>query len=109
MSTCCDPTLCEAENAENLIKSFLKIVQSRAQLSIYSETRRLVVAINEDMLESLMNLRKYFEMFTGEIRTIEQTDARDNDVISTRRKAFQIEDRGYDIVFIYEPLLNELP
>jgi len=109
MSTCCDVALCDAENAENLIKTFLKIVQSRAQLSVYSETKRIVIAINEDMLESLMDLRKYFEMFTGEIRTIEQTSASENDVISTRRKAFSVEDRGYTITFIHEPVLNEIP
>lgn len=109
LSECCDPEECEAINAENLIKTFLKIVQSRAQLSIYSETKRVIVAINEDMLESLMDLRKHFEMFTGEVRTIEQGAANSDDIITTRRKTFQIEDRGYTIVFIHEPLLNEIP
>lgn len=109
LGECCDPEECEAVNAENLINTFLKVVMSRAQLSVYQEKRKVVVAMNTCFQKSLMDLRKYMEMYTGEIRTIEQSAAMDGDVLSTRRKTFKIEDRGYEICFVLEPILDEIP
>lgn len=110
LSECCDPAECDAVNAENIINTFLDIVMSRAQLSIYSETKRVVVAINSDFLGSLMKMRKYFEQFSGEVRTVSVTGmASEGDVISTRRKSFVLEDRGYEIYFVLEPAFDEIP
>jgi hypothetical protein len=106
---CCDPLECDAVNAEKIINSFLKIVMSRAQLSIYQEKRKVLVAMNSQFQEQLMNMRKYMEMYTGEVRTITQAAAYDGDIISTRRKTFRIEDRGYEIFFVLEPALDEIP
>lgn len=110
MSTCLgEEGTCEADDADALIDTFLKIVQSRAQLSVYSDTQKVMVAVNQQQMNAIQNLRKYFEMYTGEIRTIEQMQAWPDDVISTRRTTFVIEDRGYKIAFVYEPTLNEIP
>lgn len=109
MSTCIDGNACEADQADALIDTFLKIIQSRAQLSVYSDTQKVMVAVNQQQMNAIQNLRKYFEMYTGEIRTIEQMQAGPEDVISTRRTTFVIEDRGYKIAFVYEPTLNEIP
>ena len=109
LSLCCDPAECDAVNAERVIETFLDIVMSRAQLSVYSETKKVVIAINSEFLSSLMKMRKYFEMYTGEVRTMIQTPAMEGDIISTRRKAFMLEDRGYEIVFLLEPAFDELP
>lgn len=109
LSKCCDPLECDTVNAEKVIEAFLDIVMSRAQLSVYSESKRVMVAINSDFLSSLMKMRKYFEMYTGEVRTIVQTPATEGDVISTRRKVFALEDRGYEIMFLLEPALDEIP
>lgn len=106
---CCDTDECDAVNAETLINTFLKVVMSRAQLSVYQENRRVVVAMNSAFQEQLMNMRKYMEMYTGEVRTIEQGTANNGDIISTRRKTFRIEDRGYEIMFVLEPALDEIP
>lgn len=106
---CCDPLECDAVNAENLINTFLKIVMSRAQLSVYQSNREVLIAMNSAFQEQLMNMRKYMEMYTGEVRTINQTTAYDGDIISTRSKTFGIEHRGYKIYFVLEPALDEIP
>ena len=105
-SMCCDDTECEAIQAQKLIENFLNLVESRTQLNIY-KSMNVVIAINDEQKQALLRMRQYFEMYSAiGVITTSQSPARSGDVISTRRKIFEIEHRGYNISFVEMEALN---
>lgn len=102
-SQCCDATSCNPVEAQ--INALIAVVRSRAELNIYDESR-VVIGVNTKFEEALMDMRPFMETMFGAILQKNYTTPGERDVISTRQRLFSIEDRGIEIVFIYDPILN---